>query len=67
MFPRRMLPLLISLTLAFGAIAYGQDPRSPVQDRGDREVECDTEKVEVTKGLAEVAVMGSQSFALCVT
>lgn len=36
MFPRRMLPLLISLTLAFGAIAYGQDPQSPVQDRGDR-------------------------------
>jgi periplasmic protein CpxP/Spy len=33
---RRSLPLLISLTMAFGAIAYGQQPQTPAQDgRGD--------------------------------
>jgi Spy/CpxP family protein refolding chaperone len=36
MFLRRILPLLISLTLAFGAIAYGQQPQTPAQDRGLR-------------------------------
>lgn len=36
MFPRRIIPLLISLTLAFGATAYGQNPQSPAQDRGNR-------------------------------
>jgi len=36
MFPRRILPLLISLTVAFGAIAYGQDSQSSGQDRGNR-------------------------------
>ncbi len=36
MFPRRILPLLISLTLAFGAIAYGQEPQAPAQDRASR-------------------------------
>lgn len=36
MFARRILPFLISLTLACGAIAYGQDPQTPVQDRGKR-------------------------------
>ncbi|MFN2509896.1 MAG: Spy/CpxP family protein refolding chaperone [Pyrinomonadaceae bacterium] len=36
MFPRRILPLLISLTVAFGAIAYGQDPQAPAQDRSNR-------------------------------
>ena len=32
MFLRRIL--LISLTLAFGAIAYGQQPQTPTQDGG---------------------------------
>jgi protein CpxP len=36
MFPRRILPLLICLTLGFGAIAYGQEPQTPVPDRGKR-------------------------------
>ncbi len=36
MFLRRILPLLISLTLAFGAIAYGQQPQTPAQDGGIR-------------------------------
>ncbi len=36
MFLRRILPLLISLTLAFGAIAYGQQPLTPAQDGGIR-------------------------------
>ena len=36
MFPRRILPVLISLTLALGVIAYGQDPQTPIQDRGKR-------------------------------
>lgn len=33
---RRILPLLISLTLAFGVIAYGQQPQTSAQDRGIR-------------------------------
>ncbi|MBA3255237.1 MAG: Spy/CpxP family protein refolding chaperone [Pyrinomonadaceae bacterium] len=39
MFLRRILPLLASLTLAFAAIAHGQEPQAPAQDggiRGDR-------------------------------
>ncbi|MBA3257187.1 MAG: Spy/CpxP family protein refolding chaperone [Pyrinomonadaceae bacterium] len=36
MFLRRILPLVISLTLAFGAIAYGQQPQTPAQDGGIR-------------------------------
>lgn len=36
MFLRRILPLLISLTLAFGAIAYGQQPQTPARDGGIR-------------------------------
>ncbi len=36
MFLRRILPLLISLTLAFGATAYGQQPQTPAQDGGIR-------------------------------
>jgi Spy/CpxP family protein refolding chaperone len=35
MFLRRILPL-ISLTLAFGAIAYGQQPQTPAPDSGTR-------------------------------
>ncbi len=31
---RRILPLLICLTVAFGAIAYGQQPQTPAQDGG---------------------------------
>lgn len=36
MYLRRILPLLISLTLAFSAIAYGQEPQTPAQDGGTR-------------------------------
>jgi len=36
MFLRRILPLLTSLTLAFGAITYGQQPQTPAQDDGRR-------------------------------
>ncbi|MCA1603822.1 MAG: Spy/CpxP family protein refolding chaperone [Acidobacteria bacterium] len=36
MFLRRFLPVLMSLTLAFGAIAYGQQPQTPAQDGGIR-------------------------------
>lgn len=34
---RRIIPLLASLTLAFGAVSYGQEPQVPAQDdiRGD--------------------------------
>jgi Spy/CpxP family protein refolding chaperone len=34
---RRSLPLLICLTVAFGAIGYGQQPQPPARDGGMRE------------------------------
>ncbi len=36
MFLRRILPLMFILTLALGAVAYGQEPQTPAQDRGIR-------------------------------
>jgi len=36
MFLRRILTLLITLTLGFGAIAYGQQPQTPAKDSGIR-------------------------------
>jgi Spy/CpxP family protein refolding chaperone len=36
MFLRRTLTLLTGLTLAFGALAYGQQPQTPAQDGGIR-------------------------------